>query len=160
MDDVDREDDHAPPPRRREVPLPPPTAGHVGADPGDATAAERQDIANRQAATDRQLGVLHARLDQLGHEQEATASAIAALSRGERLTDLPPRHPMADVVWACRKCGGRLGVYDPGEAILRVRYKDLYLWFHAGPGGWVETICRTCGHHEHVEEVGDAPPTP
>ena len=49
-----------------------------------------------------------------------------------------------DYIWACRKCGARLGFYDPEDDMLRIRYKDFVTYIHIGAGGFVQVLCRSC----------------
>lgn len=49
-----------------------------------------------------------------------------------------------DAIWGCKKCGSRLGIYDPDTDELRIRYKDLFVYVQAGEGGYVKIVCRSC----------------
>jgi len=44
--------------------------------------------------------------------------------------------------WLCETCGFVLGYSDPNKNVIRIKYKDLYLWIE---GGRVSNICRRCG---------------
>ena len=59
----------------------------------------------------------------------------------------------ADTLWRCSKCNLRLGVYDPKEDILRVRYKDFYAYYRAGKGGFCRIICRSCSHINELQYI-------
>ena len=58
-----------------------------------------------------------------------------------------------DRVWRCDKCNLRLGVYDPKEDILRIRYKDFYAYYRAGTGGFCRIICRSCSHINELQYI-------
>ncbi len=44
--------------------------------------------------------------------------------------------------WKCTACCKILGYTDPNKEILRIKYKDLYIYVK---GGEVTEICRYCG---------------
>ena len=46
-----------------------------------------------------------------------------------------------DKEWRCKKCGFLLGLVDPAGNCLRIKYKDLYVFFQ---GGMVSVFCRRC----------------
>jgi len=82
-----------------------------------------------------------------GMDQEInTLSAVAAAMQNKEQTDQDESSGSAnpDHIWVCRKCGARLGFYDPVEDILRVRYKDFVTYIHIGTGGFVKVLCRSC----------------
>ncbi len=49
--------------------------------------------------------------------------------------------------WKCLACGKILGYTDNDKQILRIKYKDLYIYVK---GGEVTEICRYCGKLNHV----------
>ena len=51
-----------------------------------------------------------------------------------------------DKIWNCEKCGSRLGIYDIKSDELRIRHRDLFVYFVAGKGGSVKVVCRGCSH--------------
>ncbi len=44
--------------------------------------------------------------------------------------------------WKCSACCKVLGYTDPNKEVLRIKYKDLYIYVK---GGEVTEICRYCG---------------
>lgn len=44
--------------------------------------------------------------------------------------------------WKCSACYGVLGYTDSNKEILRIKYRDLYIYVR---GGEVTEICRHCG---------------
>ncbi len=44
--------------------------------------------------------------------------------------------------WKCAACFAILGYTDAGREMLRIKYKDLYVYIR---GGEVTQICRSCG---------------
>ena len=49
-----------------------------------------------------------------------------------------------DARWHCQKCGYLLGFYDVDRDVLRTRYKEHIVFVRAGPGGFVQIVCRGC----------------
>ena len=49
-----------------------------------------------------------------------------------------------DARWHCEKCGYLLGFYDMARDVLRTRYKEHIVFVRAGPGGFVQIVCRGC----------------
>jgi hypothetical protein len=92
-----------------------------------------------------------AELEHQGHLLGAIEAAVTLLARGEPVTDLPPIQAHHEHIWACKGCGRRLGVYDPGLDVLFLKYKDLYLRFQVGVSGWVETQCLSCGRTNRAD---------
>lgn len=88
---------------------------------------------------------IRAEVEQLRHLVGAIEGAVGMLARGEPVPDLPPVQTHFEHFWACRVCGRRIGVIDRAEDVLYVKYKDLYLRFHVGLNGWIETQCLYCG---------------
>ena len=56
-----------------------------------------------------------------------------------------------DTIWCCTKCGARLGFYDGGSDVLRVRHRDSVIFAHVGIGGWVRVLCRQCSELNVLE---------
>jgi hypothetical protein len=79
--------------------------------------------------------------------------ALVRLARGEKLDELPPV-PSVDrgIMWACTGCGQRLGTYSADDDVLRIKYKDLFIWNHPGAGGWLEMVCWRCGTMNTVRD--------
>jgi rubredoxin len=44
--------------------------------------------------------------------------------------------------WHCRECKSLLGVLDEKKEMVRMKYKDFYVYFK---GGEVTVPCRSCG---------------
>lgn len=98
---------------------------------------------------------LEALLEDMGHHLAAVEGGLAAVLRGEDVEGIPPAHPMRDVLWCCPACGHRLGVYDKQNALLRLRYKDFFVYVHTGKLGFVEVICRMCAERVRAQDNGD-----
>lgn len=60
---------------------------------------------------------------------------------------------MRDSIWVCKACAARLGIYDPEEDKLRVRYKDFICYVQPGDGGTVTVPCRRCGLENKLEDT-------
>ena len=67
-----------------------------------------------------------------------------------------PHNP--DIIWACAKCGSRLGMYDESNDELRVRYKDFVTYIQVGVGGSVRVVCRSCGELNSLEYISQNQP--
>lgn len=91
--------------------------------------------------------------EDMGHELQAAVAGVAALARGESLEGIPKADVMRDALWCCPACGHRLGVYNSQEDVLRIRYKDLFVWVHAGTGGFIEVVCRSCGERVRAADT-------
>ncbi len=65
-----------------------------------------------------------------------------------------------DHIWSCKKCGSRLGFYDPNEDTLRVRYKDFVAYIRLGEGGMFKVLCRSCSEMNEVNWVNEIPKEP
>ena len=83
-----------------------------------------------------------------GLESDITKSAIQLEKKEEPLG-------FKDSIWACRKCGFRLGIYDSSKDTLRVRYKDFYAWWKPGKGGALKLICRGCSEINDVNYIDE-----
>mgnify|MGYP003661529302 CR=1 FL=1 len=81
-----------------------------------------------------------------GLDQELSSlSAVAASMQTDKAEEEDTRGSAnPDHIWVCRKCGARLGFYDPEADLLRVRYKDFVTYIQIGKGGYVEVLCRSC----------------
>ncbi len=44
--------------------------------------------------------------------------------------------------WKCAACFSVLGYTDSDREVLRIKYKELYVWMK---GGEISCICRYCG---------------
>ena len=44
--------------------------------------------------------------------------------------------------WKCVACFSVLGYTDADKEVLRIKYKELYVWMR---GGEISCICRYCG---------------
>lgn len=109
---------------------------------------------------DRRLGAIERHLRGLDDDLAVLSSAVRL---GEQVseTDEPEaeqtRDALADRVWSCERCPARLAIYDPVSDLLRVRWRDLLVHIHTGPGGFVRVVCRSCGH---INEIHDEPTEP
>lgn len=103
------------------------------------------------AITESALIALAATVDHVQHLVGALENAVIQLARGETVEDLPPVTISRDHIWACKSCGRRLAVHDRAEDVLLIKYKDLYVRFHVGAGGYVETLCLSCGRTNRAD---------
>lgn len=114
---------------------------------------------------DRRLATIERHLRGLDDDLAVISSAVRL---GERMGDDEPDDPSANVeaiadrVWSCERCPSRLGIYDPVDDLLRIRWRDLLVHVHTGPSGFVRVVCRSCGHineiHDEPLEPGSPPP--
>lgn len=51
-----------------------------------------------------------------------------------------------DARWSCEKCSMLLAFYDRGEDVLRIRHKEYLAYVRIGVGGWIQVVCKACGH--------------
>lgn len=106
---------------------------------------------------DRRLSAIERHLRGLDDDLTVLSSAVRL---GEQIAnaDEPEQEPVAesfaDRVWSCERCPGRLGIYDPVDDLLRIRWRDLLVQVHTGAGGFVRVVCRSCGH---INEIHDEP---
>jgi len=57
---------------------------------------------------------------------------------------------MEDKRWICKVCKAFIGFVSADGKMIRVKYKDLFIYFE---GGRVKIICRKCGiENELVDE--------
>lgn len=77
---------------------------------------------------------------------------IAGISKQKNSYSKPINVPV-EKIWKCSKCSLRLGIYDPEQDLLRVRYKDFYAYFKAGINGYTKVICRSCSHINEVNYI-------
>ena len=103
-------------------------------------------VDDRLAKLERHLRGLDQELNNLASVTAKVATVIANQTSGTSESDEDKTHGSAnpDHIWVCRKCGARLGFYDPVEDLLRVRYKDFVTYIHIGAGGYVQVLCRSC----------------
>jgi|TARA_Y100000289_G_scaffold14595_1_gene13705 ribosomal protein L37AE/L43A len=66
-----------------------------------------------------------------------------------RIDEAEKISPM-DKIWSCKKCGFRLGIYDPVSDELRIRYRDFFCWMKAGKDGYIKIVCRGCSELNEV----------
>lgn len=107
---------------------------------------------DRMDAMESALASIVKHMETIGHEVGALQGVVTKVVRGEPVDEIHQVHPERDKVWACYNCGNRLGVYDTTEDVMRVRYREVYLWFHAGPGGYIKTVCRSCMAENRVDD--------
>lgn len=55
-----------------------------------------------------------------------------------------------NLTWKCKSCGSILGYLSEDKDVLRVKYKDLLIYFS---GGVVERNCRSCGSWNRLNDV-------
>ncbi len=94
----------------------------------------------------------------LERDQSAISSLLMSISKGESDEIKVKQNP--DQLWACKKCGSRLGFYDHEQDLLRIRYKDFVAYVHLGAGGLIQVLCRQCSEMNEVHYVEVANPTP
>ena len=89
---------------------------------------------------------------EIGDRVNMLTDAVSAIHQQTQLVlsskenEEPNRsNKMRDSVWVCENCAARLGIYDPIEDQLRVRYKDFVCYIKPGDGGVVRVPCRRCG---------------
>lgn len=102
----------------------------------------------------RKFRLMELTVEDMGHELAAAVNGVATLARGETLEGIPKMDAMRDQLWCCPACGHRLGVYNKADDVLRMRYKDFFVYFHAGKGGYVEVVCRSCGEQVRAADTG------
>jgi len=59
-------------------------------------------------------------------------------------------HIPENLTWKCKACEAILGYLSEDKDILRVKYKDLLIYFS---GGVVERNCRSCGSWNRLNDV-------
>lgn len=97
---------------------------------------------SRLEQLERRVGMLD---NDLGQLTQLLRQAAAEAEDGAHDHDPGPR-VVRDALWTCDKCNARLGMYDPGEDVLRIRYRDHTVHVHPGVGGWVKCLCRGCAY--------------
>lgn len=90
------------------------------------------------------------------HEIHTLASLMASVVGATDPDPIENGTKHIDQIWSCKKCGSRLGFYDPEEDILRVRYKDFVAWIRLGEGGELKLLCRSCSEINTVDYVPEA----
>ena len=58
-----------------------------------------------------------------------------------------------DILWQCKKCGSRIGIYDPKTEELRIRHKDFYAYWKAGSGGYLKLVCKSCSYINELSAI-------
>ena len=91
-------------------------------------------------------GSLESRVTEL--ERELTSVRDSGRGRDDGPSDM-----RGDAPWRCCKCNSLIAFYDRNEDVLRVRYKDLYMWVGVGVGGFVQIVCRNCGQSNRQDYV-------
>jgi len=81
-----------------------------------------------------------------GMEHELSQLVDIYQNRIEKPDSMSP----LDQIWSCKKCGFRLGIYDPVTDELRIRYRDFFSWVKAGKGGYIKIVCRGCSELNEV----------
>ena len=90
-------------------------------------------------------------LAMLERDQAAISALVSSISQGESDEIKVRQNP--DQLWACKKCGSRLGFYDHEQDLLRIRYKDFVAYVHLGVGGVIQVLCRQCSEMNEVHYV-------
>jgi hypothetical protein len=111
---------------------------------------------------------LESRLEKLerhlrGIDEEVNTISSMVSSQSEPSSDDDRGAANPDEIWCCRKCGSRLGFYDPESDLLRIRYKDFVTYIHIGVGGFVQVLCRSCSEMntaEYESKDKEIPSTP
>lgn len=80
--------------------------------------------------------------DRVGDLEQVVAASGTARRVDEDREDMGPAQKHAR--WNCRACGSLLGFYDHEADVMRIRYKDHVTFVRCGPGGFVQTLCRSC----------------
>jgi hypothetical protein len=70
---------------------------------------------------------------------------VTAATRRPRDDDGGPG-PVRDAMWRCEKCQRLLGFYDKETDVLRIRYKEHLEFVRIGVGGFIQVVCKDCGH--------------
>ena len=114
---------------------------------------DAQDVSRMLRKAQQRVSELEAEVNVLGQaigrqEAQAPREDVGAVNRDAR--------------WHCRKCGYLLGFYDADQDVLRTRYKEHIVFVRAGPGGFVQIVCRGCSEvntqHYVDPEAGEADP--
>lgn len=101
--------------------------------------------------------MLTRRIGELESDLAALTKMLAPHDEGAR-SDAGPVN--RDARWHCKKCGYLLAFYDKESDVMRTRYKEHIVFMRAGPGGFIQIICRGCcevNTEEYSEQAdGDA----
>lgn len=91
------------------------------------------------------------RVDKIERQLRSMESELSLLVNiyQHRIEDPKPMNPI-DQIWSCKKCGFRLGIYDPASDELRIRYRDFFCWMKAGKDGYIKIVCRGCSELNEV----------
>ena len=96
----------------------------------------------RNQYADSRLDKIEKKIEQISSEMKIITETNSFLEQ-ERIT-------RQDRIWACEKCGSRLGIYDSEKDELRVRYRDFFAWWKPGIDGYLKIVCRGCSHINEV----------
>lgn len=126
--------------------------------PPKGNAAQQQLVQIISAAVKQGLAPFDARLNAIEEEGERTVKVVDAMLghlglRAEQQGDEGEsvRVPTHDTIWGCKKCGTRLGMYDPQQDVMRLRYKEMIVHIHNGIGGWIRVVCKSCAEFNVLE---------
>jgi hypothetical protein len=61
------------------------------------------------------------------------------------------RDEVHDPAWKCPSCGNILGYIGNNGTVLRVKYKDVFLFIEEARS--VKTMCRRCGRECTLRQV-------
>lgn len=92
-------------------------------------------------------------------ELEQLVATLSVRQDSEEVPSDPDR--VKDARWSCEKCSMLLAFYDRGEDVLRIRHKEYLAYVRVGSGGWIQIVCKACGHpnrqaYATTEEVAAA----
>ena len=107
------------------------------------------------------IGKLERHLAMQEHELQTLAALVSIAinnnSEPDEQDDSKRGNVNPDHIWSCKKCGSRLGFYDPNEDMLRVRYKDFVAYIRLGEGGMFKVLCRSCSEMNEVNWINEIP---
>lgn len=83
-----------------------------------------------------------ARLQKRVSELEQVVATMSVSGGSEE--DDPGR--VKDARWSCEKCGMLLAFYDRADDVLRMRHKEYLAYARLGVDGWIQIVCKSCGH--------------
>lgn len=52
--------------------------------------------------------------------------------------------PQTPSAWRCKACKRVLAYLDDKHEVMRIKYKDFYVYIKLAKGGEVTTVCRAC----------------
>lgn len=117
--------------------------------------------AQLDALIEGRMGVVDQRVEAIGKDVDSLSRSVAILLHRQGLgipTDDPDEEGppveerVPDKVWRCEKCGTRLGFYDEGEEMMRIRAGDTTLWVVPGIGGALSMSCGGCGRINSISD--------